>query len=157
MAKLAFRAVSDTKFDFIEIVMGLVSNGVFFHCEIIFENGAVGYSSKDTGVVLKNIQDRNYTKDWFFYEIPCSEKQEQKIKEWFIQNQNLKYNWTGILGNMITGLSLDFTGGQFCSQSCFSALTTSGVMKDYGFVPSEISPSDLQLIIQKLNWKLCQN
>lgn len=155
MVKLAFHSIPAENQTLSNMVMAFASNGIFIHCEIHFEDGSVGYTGKKTGIALKSVKDRDYQKDWIFYEIPCNSSQAEIMRNYFIENQNLKYNWTGILGNMITGLNMDFVGGQFCSQVCFNALTKAQIMETYGFVPSEVSPSDLQAIIEKLNWKLC--
>lgn len=155
MVKLAFHSIPAENQTIADLVMAFSSNGIFIHCEILFEDGSVGYTGVKTGICIKSVKDRDYSKDWIFYEIPCNDSQAEIMKNYFIENQDLKYNWTGVLGNMITGLNLNFAGGQFCSQVCFNALTKAQIMETYGFIPSEVSPSDLQAIIQKLNWKLC--
>lgn len=155
MAKIAFELIPENPKSVKDIVMAFASNGIFIHCEIHFADKSVGFSNSKSGVVLKSVNDRDYSKDFIFYEIPCTQDQERIIKDYFIQNSNLKYNWTGIVGNMITGLNMSFKGGQFCSQICFNSMVTAKVMKPYTFEPSELSPSDLQAIIHKLNWKLC--
>lgn len=155
MVKLAFHAIPVENHSFHDMIMAFASNGIFTHCEIHFTDGSVGYSNQECGIVIKSVKDRDYDKDWIFYQVPCDGFQEQILKSYFIENQHLKYNWTGIFGNMVTGLNFDFTGGQFCSQVCFNALIKAKIIQSHGFISSEVSPSDLQKIIEKLNWKLC--
>lgn len=156
MVKIAFQVIPEKKQSLKEIIMAFATSGIFIHCEIHFSDGSVGYSDSHSGVVLKSIEDRVYNENWIYYQVPCNTEQEEIMKKYFIENAHLKYNLTGIIGNMITGLNIDFMGGQFCSQICFNAMVKAGVMKKYNFHPSEISPTDLQAIVQKINWKLCK-
>lgn len=157
MVRLAFHSIPADNQTVKGMIMAMASNGIYIHCELMFSDGSVGYSNKECGIVLKSVKDRDYSTDWVFYEVPCNSFQESEMKKLFTDNQHLKYNWTGVFGNMVTGLNFDFTGGQFCSQICFNALVNAKVMQSYEFIPSEVSPSNLQAIIQKLNWKLCQS
>lgn len=149
MAKIAFRYGNVSFQDF---VMFLTSKGAI-HCEIIFTDNSVGYCSRKTGLVLKSVNDTDYRKDWVFYEIPFTPAQEQKAKEFFVLNQGKGYNWRGIIFSMIAGLNVTNDNAYFCSEICYQALTESGILKDYGFRASELSPENLQKIIKKLGWK----
>lgn len=155
MAQIAFQTFPSDKQTFRNMVMCMASKGIFFHCEIHFRDGAVGFSGdKGRGVVFLNKKDKEYFLDeWLIYDIPCSATQEDKMREYFLKNLNQKYNWKGIFGSMITGLNIDSKKAEFCSEICFNALTSAGIINNFGLRASELSPSHLQTIIEKLGWK----
>ncbi|MDR6564958.1 MULTISPECIES: hypothetical protein [unclassified Arcicella] len=158
MAKIAFQTFSEKNQSLKDFVMCMAVKGVFFHCEIHFRDGAVGSSgNKNRGVVLISNKDREYKSgEWIFYEIPCTASQEDKMRDYFIQNLNQKYNMKGVLGSMVTGLNVDSKKAEFCSEVCFNSLTKAGIISNFGLKAQELSPSHLQTIIEKLGWKRSQ-
>lgn len=153
MVKLAFETFPKDSISFKQMIMSLASNGIYIHCEIHFSDGSVGYAAnKKRGIVLISNKDHDYSDNWKFYEIPCTKAQEESMKNYFIERQNMKYNYKGIVGSMITGLNITSQKSAFCSEICYDAMIASGVLKDYGFEGSSLSPTNLEQLIEKLKW-----
>ena len=152
MAKIAFEMIPLNP-DIQDTILAFGSGGIFIHCEIVFENGMVGYcSNKGRGVVLLNIADRDYNSgNWMIFDVPCSYSQEQTMLNYFVQRQGFRYNSIGV-GAMLLGISINRSKSQFCSESCLGALIDAGVV-DTSFPPNLVSPNFLYQIIEKLNWK----
>lgn len=137
------------------IIMSLASAGIWSHCEIHFSDGAVGTAGdKRRGVMLISDKDKVYkAENWQFFQIPAKAEQEQKVREYFINRINEKYNWTGIFGGMIAGFNITNSGGQFCSEICFNAMLQAGIIKDYGLKGFQLSPSHLYEILTRLKFE----
>lgn len=158
MAQIAFQTFPSKKQSITDIVMSMGSKGIYYHCEIHFRDGAVGSSAnKNRGVLLISNQDKVYKPDeWIFYEIPCTASQEDRMREYFIKNLGAKYNFKGLLGNMVAGLNVKSNNAQFCSEICFNSMKNAGIISGFGLRASELSPSHLHTIIEKLGWKINQ-
>ena len=154
MVRIGFESFDPENATIKQAVMSMASRGEYYHCEIVFSDGAVGSAhDQRRGVTLSNVADRNYLNDWLFFKVPCSVEQEKQIRNYFVEHQQKRYNWTGIIGSMVAGFNITSGFGKFCSECCFEALLFAGVIKDYGFIASELSPNDLLLLIQKLKWQ----
>ncbi|MFC0181455.1 hypothetical protein SAMN04515674_104279 [Pseudarcicella hirudinis] len=137
------------------LLMSLASSGIWGHCEIHFSDGAVGTAGdKRRGVMLISDKDKVYKpENWQYFQIPAKAEQEAKVRKYFVDRLDEKYNWTGIFGGMIAGFNLTNSNGQFCSEICFNAMVQAGIIQSYGLKGFQLSPSHLFEIVTRLGFK----
>lgn len=151
--KIAFCMIDENP-SIIDCLIAKGVGGLFWHCEIIFSNGAVGHAGHNKrGVSLLNVADRDYDSgNWEFFEIPANDQQEEIIYQYFVERQFYRYNMKGVIVSMVFGLNSKVENAAFCSEACLNALEQAKVLK-IDINSNQVSPNFLYELVQKKNWK----
>jgi len=126
-------------------IVSLWTFGPYSHCELMFSDGICFSASwRDDGVRFKKI---NLLPDrWDVVEIPTTEEQEQKIREWCEERtrEGSTYDWWGIIQ-----FALPFIKQKdedwFCSEVCIAGLNHAGVVN----FSTYNSPNSLYRLLKK--------
>lgn len=152
MAKIAFCMISQNP-SFTEYLTAMGVGGIFWHCEIVFSNGAVGHAgNKGRGVSLLNVADRDYKSgNWEFFEIPATTDQEAIMYQYFVERQYYRYNTIGLFTSMLLGLNISVQNAVFCSEACLDAMKKAKVL-EIDINSNQVSPNYLYQLVQVKKW-----
>jgi hypothetical protein len=133
------------KGDWKDSLIRYTTNSKYSHCELIFNSKQPEqwYSSspRDNGTRFKEMPK---TTNWDYLSIDCN---EQPIYQWCQTQQNMRYDWLGIL-SICLPIDLQNPNRWFCSEICVAALQQQEILTQYK--PQYISPGELYKLLEQL-------
>jgi hypothetical protein len=96
------------------------TEGIYSHCEIVFSDGMAASSSQmDGGVRTKYIEFDPMV--WDFIDIGGSPEYEAKVRQWFKDHEEERYDYLGLVGFVFRPVK-GKGSRKFCSEACLEAL-----------------------------------
>ena len=129
----------------LDILIRLITNGKYSHCELIFSDGVCFSSSpRDGGVRFSNIALKD--NHWDYLELEVDD--EEKIYNWCKQYVGQKYDWLGAI-SCVYPIVQGAKNRWFCSEICIKCLIDNNII-DEDLLPVKSSPSTLYDILVSL-------
>lgn len=117
------------------------------HCEILFSDGFSGTADpKKDGIVLYPLELNPV--DWFVLDIPCTPEEEQKVRQFFIDEAGCRYDWLGLVLTQVFGWNWRSKTKWFCSEACATALQPV-VPLLLTVTPYRLDPGELAVLLEQ--------
>ena len=133
MLRIAFYKAKD---DFSHTLIRFFTKSIFSHCELVFSDNWCFGADPEEGtrfVQYSNLYDPSV---WCLMDLPwISEENEQRIRKFCEQEDDLKYDWSGVVLGRINPLH-NHRSKWFCSELCATAIRpfTKGIT-DFWYTP----------------------
>lgn len=105
------------KGNFYDMLIRIVTNSQYSHCELVIDGICYSSSPRDGGVRMKYI----YLDDnWDSFNL-LEEYTQEKALDWFVKNVSKKYDWFGAITSILP-FSINASNKFFCSEACATML-----------------------------------
>jgi len=134
----------------VDYVVAFLTWGPYSHVEFVFSDGMwFSSSGRDGGVRYKQIEPKEL--HWDYLDLPLSDKDEAKLREWCDGEVGREYDWKEVSRFVFGWLGSD-DSRWFCSEIVLAGLQQVGFLKKYK--KEDYSPNSLYKILVDSDFKI---